>query len=757
MDLLIYLAKVSCILTLFWLIYSLFLESETYHRLKRAYLHLGYMLSLILPLFTFTKIEEINFTASSIIPISSEFATTEISRTRMELLWSFMTENSVIELIYVGISLLFIAFLLIKFYKLLKVLNRSKAFKKEGFIHVNQSIPEGAFSFLNYIVYDSNLYSEEEMKLILAHEKAHVVYKHSFDILLSHIYNSFFWFNPFAWLYQKSLVLNLEYEADAKAVSETAKADYQMTLYKITEQHFKSQLQHSFHQSPIKKRIAMLNKNNQTQSLWKLFIVSPLLVVFFLLFQVETKAQIKESVTTSDAKITKVEVIYDANTTLEEIESDVSFLKEDFDIDMTFSEVRFGAKGELLSISLAVETNDGFSGSVSSSDVASRPVYFFRDFSKDAEIPFGVGTKSKSEMDSAKNYETIKNAENFIINGKKIDKEELVGNYIPVEEYQYDNKSKTLSITTKSEFSQPYFSDVLELVKELKIKPVDRVFEESIFIRLTSEYKVTMMKITDFKVSETPKESLRAKNISLSNASTKPKRSFLDFKSKYDNQDMVIFVDGVKAERGKTVNINTNEIESVELLKSTEELKAEGYNSNFIKGVIKITSKKGSAENASQVQNSQDKYRSALNQHGSVIYIVDGKEIDQKSSNKIEPNQIKSMEVIKSPNDIKEAGYDPKDIDGLIKINTKKENTNNTSESENAYMKHRRELNSIDKKLIYIVDGEKVNGKSLNNYKPEQIKSFDFIKSPYDLKEAGYDPKKVDGLIKITTKKEVKE
>jgi len=68
-------------------------------------------------------------------------------------------------------------------------------------------------------------------------------------------------------------------------------------------------------------------------------------------------------------------------------------------------------------------------------------------------------------------------------------------------------------------------------------------------------------------------------------------------------------------------------------------------------------------------------------------------------------------------------------------------------------MKHRRELNSIDKKLIYIVDGEKVNGKSLNNYKPEQIKSFDFIKSPYDIKEAGYDPKKVDGLIKITSKK----
>jgi beta-lactamase regulating signal transducer with metallopeptidase domain len=646
-------------LTLFWLIYSLFLESETYHRLKRAYLHLGYMLSLILPFFTFTKIEEINFTASSIIPISSEFATTEISSTRMELFWSFMTENSVIELIYMSISLLFIAFLLIKFYKLLKVLNRSKAFKKEGFIHVNQSIPEGAFSFLNYIVYDPNLYSEEEMKLILAHEKAHVFYKHSFDILLSHIYNSFFWFNPFAWLYQKSLVLNLEYEADAKAVSETAKTDYQMTLYKITEQNFKTQLQHSFHQSPIKKRIAMLNKNNQQQSLWKLFIVSPLLVVFFLLFQVETKAQVTPSITTTEAKVNKIEVTYDANTTIDEIESDISFLKEDFDIDMTFSEAKFGVNGNLVSISLAVETNYGFSGSVSSSDVASRPVYFFRDFSEGAEVPFGVGTRSKTEMVSKMNYETIKNAENFIINGKKIDKEELVGNYIPVETSSYNDKSKTLSVTTKSEFSQPYFSDISDLLKELKTASANRVIDEFIYIRLTSEYKVTMMKISDFKVPD------NVGNASKNDDSQKRK--------KFNDENIVYLLNDEKIDESQMTSIDPKEIDSINVVKSKEDLEAEGYNSNFVEGLIKITSKKWSAENASQIKNSYDEFRSSLNKDESVIYIVDGKEVDKKKISEINHNEIASVFILKSVEAIEEAGYDPKKVDGLIKITTKKE------------------------------------------------------------------------------------
>jgi hypothetical protein len=65
-----------------------------------------------------------------------------------------------------------------------------------------------------------------------------------------------------------------------------------MTLYSITQQQYKSQLQQSFHQSPIKKRIAMLNQNKK-QSFWKLFIVSPVLVVFFVLFKVEKKAEIK--------------------------------------------------------------------------------------------------------------------------------------------------------------------------------------------------------------------------------------------------------------------------------------------------------------------------------------------------------------------------------------------------------------------------------------------------------------------------------
>jgi hypothetical protein len=373
-------------------------------------------------------------------------------------------------------------------------------------------------------------------------------------------------------------------------------------------------------------------------------------------------------VTTSDAKIAKVEVIYDANTTLDEIESDVSFLKEDFDIDMTFSDAKFGAKGKLLSISLAVETNDGFSGSVSSSDVASRPVYFFRDFSKDAEVPFGVGTKSKSEMVSIMNYETIKNAENFIINGKKIDKEELVGNYIPVEEYQYDNKSKTLTITTKSEFSQSYFSDISDLLKELKTASANRVIDEFIYIRLTSEYKVTMMKISDFKVPD--------------NVGKASKNDDSQKRKEFNNENIVYMLNGKKIDESQMTDIDPKEIDSINVVKSKEDLKAAGYNPNFVDGLIKITSKKENTNNTSESENSYDAFRSVLNNNESVIYIVDGKEIDKKKVSEINHNEIASVFILKSVEAIEEAGYDPKDVDGLIRITTKKDDSGDEIKSQ---------------------------------------------------------------------------
>ncbi|NEV93034.1 BlaR1 antirepressor sensor-transducer peptidase [Psychroflexus sp. YR1-1] len=582
MDLLIYLAKASLLLTLFWVVYKIVLESETYHRFKRIYLHVGYGLSLILPLLSYTKIEVITLSPAFLAPSSSEFVPAEIKPTTSELIWSFITEHAVLELLYIGISLVFLVHLLVKFFRLLSFLKASKAFQTDGIFQIEKAIPEGAFSFLNYIVYDPKLYSETELKIILAHEKAHVAHKHSLDILLAHLYTCAFWFNPFAWLYQKSLVLNLEYEADAKVVDNTTKKEYQMTLYSITQQQFRSQLQHSFHQSPIKKRIAMLNKNKHNQSFWKLFIVSPLLVVFFLLFQVETKAQIKNSITTTETKVNRIEITYDENTTRETLNSDREFLKEEFNIDVSYSRLRFNPNGKLESITLDVDCNDSFKGSVASPDVAELPVYFYRDYTEGAETPFGVGIRTESETPSKTDYNTIKDAERFIINGKQIDKEELVKTYIPVETYSYDKSSKTLSITTKSEFSEIYYSGMSELFEELKEKYNDKVLKAFTFFKLTSDYKVVTLSMDKFKISDTP-----------INASQHDNSSQI-FRTEFGDTNVIYLVDGKEVETEKFNKLDPKEINTLDVVKSSYEIEAAGYDAKEVDALLKVTTKKGS-------------------------------------------------------------------------------------------------------------------------------------------------------------------
>ncbi|MBZ9786879.1 M48 family metalloprotease [Psychroflexus sp. CAK57W] len=659
MDLLIYLAKASLLLTLFWLVYKLVLEAETYHRFKRIYLHAGYGLSLILPLLSYTKIEVITLSPAFLAPSSSEFVTAEIKPTTSELIWSFITEHAVLELIYIGISLVFLVHLLVKFFRLLSFLKASKAFQTDGIFHIQKSIAEGAFSFLNYIVYNPELYSEDELKIILAHEKTHVAHKHSLDMLFAHLYKCVFWFNPFAWLYQKSLVLNLEYEADAKVVDNTTKKEYQMTLYSITQQQFRSQLQHSFHQSPIKKRIAMLNKNKHNQSFWKLFIVSPLLVVFFLLFQVETKAQIKNSITTTESKVNRIEITYDENTTTEELDSDIDFLKKEFDIDMRYSNASFGASGQLKSLALDVDCNDSFKGSVASPDVAELPVYFYRDYTEDAETPFGVGIRTESEIPAKTDYNTIKDAENFVINGQNTDKDKLVEKYIPVEKYSYDKSSKTLSITTKSEFSEIYYSGMSELFEELKQKYNDKVLKAFTFFKLTSDYKVVTLSMDKFKISDTS-----------INASQHDNSSQI-FSSELDD-DIIYLVDGKEIDKDQLNDIKPDQIESVDVKKSVPLIKANGYDPDQVKGIIQITTKKGNIKNASQDENSNQIYKGTLDPNDdTVIYLVDGKEVSQDQLKDIKPEHIKSVDVSKSEALIKSKGHNPDQVNGIVEIITK--------------------------------------------------------------------------------------
>jgi murein DD-endopeptidase MepM/ murein hydrolase activator NlpD len=137
------------------------------------------------------------------------------------------------------------------------------------------------YSFFRYIFLNRSDYEAGriEPELIL-HEEAHSRQYHSIDILIIELLNIFLWFNPAIWLFRKEILLNHEYSADSRVLSCTDTTDYQLILLNVLLRNNSSFLVSNFKYSSIKKRLAMMTKNNPRNSAILRKITG---IIFFLL------------------------------------------------------------------------------------------------------------------------------------------------------------------------------------------------------------------------------------------------------------------------------------------------------------------------------------------------------------------------------------------------------------------------------------------------------------------------------------------
>ena len=120
---------------------------------------------------------------------------------------------------------------LLSFFRIIRFGKKIKAAKIN---YVDYDKNKNPFSFFNYIVYNSQVFSEEELLHIITHEKVHIHQKHSLDVLLSKMFCALFWINPISWFYQKEILQNLEYIADNRASTLAQnRINYQKTLLKV--------------------------------------------------------------------------------------------------------------------------------------------------------------------------------------------------------------------------------------------------------------------------------------------------------------------------------------------------------------------------------------------------------------------------------------------------------------------------------------------------------------------------------------------
>jgi len=267
--------------------YKVFLERESMYKINRFYLLFALLFSLIAPLY------KIN------LPITEE--QTNISPELMgyllanpELLQddNRLNFNELIQLIYALISVGLLLRFVFNIINIAYQIKQDEKIKMQEITMVLDKKIEQPFSFLHYIFIPKAEYTMVHPNLI-QHEKAHCIQKHSWDILFIEAFTIVFWFNPFVYLYKKSIQLNHEFLADEYVLQNDV--DVKMYQHQILD-CIATQQNHGvashFNFILTKKRLVMMTKQTSKRKARILsFAAFPFLFSAVVLFSQKSFAQ----------------------------------------------------------------------------------------------------------------------------------------------------------------------------------------------------------------------------------------------------------------------------------------------------------------------------------------------------------------------------------------------------------------------------------------------------------------------------------
>ena len=299
---LIYMLKTALCLSVFYLFYRFWLSKETFHRFNRMVLIGLILVAFVIPSlkvsqnFHLPQIEQVferlNIPEEEMEQEQDlqkmEQVTTTTLHTQLEKERSDFTILTLGNLgfLYLGGALLLLLryiFSIACIYRLIRN-SEKKCWKGKIRLVVHQQ-NVAPFSWRHYIVLsrqDLEEYGEE----IIAHEYAHILHKHSRDLILAEICLLFQWFNPAMWLFRKELKTVHEFEADESVLKAGIDAKkYQLLLIQKTVGTRLYSMVNSFDHSSLKKRITMmLKKKSNPWKLSKYLIVFPLAAITAVLF-----------------------------------------------------------------------------------------------------------------------------------------------------------------------------------------------------------------------------------------------------------------------------------------------------------------------------------------------------------------------------------------------------------------------------------------------------------------------------------------
>lgn len=286
--LLYYLLRASVSMVLFYGFYKLFFGKNTFHAMNRFMLIAFAAMTLLLPLFRFNFLPELQRATNtgqlswelSAVPVihSSNLTTTE-----PVLPWSML----LLVLFVVGLMCAVVRYL-VGLYQINAIIHKSrKEILPDGTTLCMSDKEIAPFSWMNYVVFNGKDIPEQNLAVI-RHEQAHVRLHHSYDMIFFDLFTSFFWFNPFSWLLRREIRSVHEYQADAQVLNEGVEIkQYQLLLIRKCVGEQKFALANNFRQRDLHKRIQMMmKKSSEKQLKWRYAAAFPLLFLVMVALSV---------------------------------------------------------------------------------------------------------------------------------------------------------------------------------------------------------------------------------------------------------------------------------------------------------------------------------------------------------------------------------------------------------------------------------------------------------------------------------------
>ena len=258
-----YEGKAAVALAVFYMFYRLLLKKETFHRFNRVVLVGTAVLSFLLPLCIITVRRPMEMAPAGLVEALEAGAPGVSAPTAMTVALEAASTPwwpvALTILFFAGVTYVLLR-LLVSIHSILRILRHATCIGVEDGCRIMVTEYDiDPFSWMRYIVLSRKDW-EAPHDAILTHEKAHIAYGHSADLLLVSVLSAFQWFNPAIWMLRADLQELHEFEADDAVLRSGANIKaYQYLLVRKAVGKSGYSVANSFNHSILKNRITMMS------------------------------------------------------------------------------------------------------------------------------------------------------------------------------------------------------------------------------------------------------------------------------------------------------------------------------------------------------------------------------------------------------------------------------------------------------------------------------------------------------------------